>query len=428
MTWLGRLSRPWASVMAKSDPREAGFSGLDAVLGLPGLTSTMNAGEVMRLGAVVACLDVVSQDIGKTPLHMYRRTGEAGRKRVMPGEHPIAKLLSLKINRFQTRSEFFSQLVFNLRLWSNAYIIEQEAVGGGLLGLYIAPTGQTIMGTTNKGDLAYRVTLGSDIERSLWRGVPTDVPERLMIHLRQRSMAGIGGISSLTVGAKYFELSKRLNEYRERLYRAEGTTNGVFEMREGAGELSGEAFTRLQNQLREDYDGFRRGEKPLLLEGGLTYKSASLDANSAQVSEGLERELADACRLFRVPPFKIAALKDTKYDGAEVAERAYASDALDPTMVDIELAFAARLLTEDEQDEYFFEFDRDRLQVVDMKTRADTACKLFESGVIDDNEARARIGANPRPDNLRVIRGNQAVVADDNTVTYPSRGESVGDK
>ena len=426
MSWFDKLSRPWAAVQAKTDGRDAGFSGLDIALGLPGLTNSLGMADVLRLSAVVACLDVVSQDIGKTPMYMYRREG-AGKKRVLPAEHPIAKMLNLKINTFQTRSEFFSQLVFNLRLWNNAYIVERKAADDSLAGLYVAPTAQTIIGTTSAGNLAYRVSLGTDVQRSLWRGVPTDVPERLMLHLRQRSIAGIGGISSLTVGANYFELSKRLNEYRERLYKAEGTTNGVFEMREGSGELSDEAFTRLQRQLRDDYKSFRRGEKPLLLEGGLTHKSTSLDAGAAQVKDALERELTDACRLFRVPPFKIAALSDTKYEGAEVAERAYASDALDPTMVDIELAFAARLLTEEEQDEFFFEFDRDRLQVVDMKTRIEKACQLFESGLIDDNEGRERIGMNPRPDNLRVIRGNQAVVGDDNAVTYPGRGESVRD-
>jgi phage portal protein BeeE len=51
----------------------------------------INDDTAMRLAVLYACVNVISQDIAKVPLVMYRRKDDGGRERVT--DHPVAKLL-----------------------------------------------------------------------------------------------------------------------------------------------------------------------------------------------------------------------------------------------------------------------------------------------------------------------------------------------
>lgn len=393
-------------------------------LGLTGLGNVLNSADALQLGAVCACLDVIAQDISKVPLQLFKHLPN-GRERVKPNEHTIASLLNLQVNPFQTRNQFLAQLVYNLKLWGNAYVFIKESMDGKPVALYSVPSPQVTVLKTESGEISYRCTISSDVDQVAYGEHIFNSPARLTIHIRQRSISGLMGVGAMSVGTRYFDLANKLAAYRDRLYESNGMVNGLFQQSAEAQPLSDEAFARLDSELRERFESFRNGQMPLLLEQGLTYKAQQLDADESQVANALQRELTDACRLFRVPPHKIAALESVKYDNIDPMERSYASEALDPTMVDIELAFAAHLLTGADRDNLFFEFDRARLQVVDYRTKIDAAAQLFESGLVSRNEARATIGLNPDADDLQVIRGAQAVVSSDGVVTYPGQAKDV---
>lgn len=400
---------------------EQGWQTLDSLFGLPGLGRTLTPGEAIRLSAFAACLDVIGQDIGKTPCYLYERLPNGGRRRV--ADHPVAKMLSLMINPRQTRSEFFHQLIFNLKPWGNGYILKDETTGGTINGLYIAPSARTTMHVTQSDTFAYWVSPAGDLERTTLSPVSWRLSERQVIHLRQRSFNGQTGLGALDIGNKHLALSAKIYAYREQLYENNGAINGVLS-RDDDKAISEEAWERLKDELRSEYRAFKDNKRPLVLDGGVKYKSEQMDAGATGLGDALDRELAEAARLFRVPQHKVGLFNGTKYDNVEPAERAYIFDTLDPTMVDIELAFAVGLLSPEEREKYFFEFDRDRLQIVDSKTKADIASKLFESGVIDRNEARGRLGLNPSEFNLWLVRGNQATVnPETGEVTYPKKSE-----
>lgn len=400
--------------------RDVGWKTLDGLLGLQGVDRIISFHEALRLSAFMACLDVVSQDIAKTPIHMYRRVG-SGKERVY--DHPVARLLALNPNERQTRSEFFAQLVLNLKTWGSGYIIEEQSSTGKLLGLHVAPSARVTIHRTPNDNLAYWLSPAGEVEEVMLQDVARRLPERVVIHIRQRAFDGLSGMGALSIGQRHLGLSAKLLAYRERLYGNNGAINGVFS-RDSDKAISEEGWKRLKQELRTEFEAFKQGLRPLVLDDGLTYKTDDMNATDTQTSDGLQRELADVARLFRLPPHKIGALESVKYDNMETMERSYISNTLEPTFVDIELAFQSRLLTDDEQRDHFFEFDRESLQSVDYKTRAEKTAQLFESGVISRNEARDRLGLNPDAQDMRLVRGNQAVVNADGSVTYPGRGDS----
>ncbi|MRN77453.1 phage portal protein [Brucella sp. 10RB9210] len=63
----------------------------------------------------------------------------------------------------------------------------------------------------------------------------------------------------------------------------------------------------------------------------------------------------------------------------------------------VSLRYATVLLSEDEQDEYSFEFVIDDLQRADTATRTDSFGKLVASRIMTPNEARAAMNMPPLP-------------------------------
>lgn len=88
----------------------------------------------------------------------------------------------------------------------------------------------------------------------------------------------------------------------------------------------------------------------------------------------------------------------TKYENMESLERMYVTDSLEPRCIAIEERLTLQLLTEDEQLDFYVEFDREELHRPDQKSLHERVIKLWDSGVITQDEAREKLGYNPARD------------------------------
>jgi len=75
--------------------------------------------SAMRLSTVYKCIKVISETIGMLPMHMYR--SGAGDQRDCLRDHPIARLLSVRPNAWQTPMQFRSMLEAHRSMRGNGY-------------------------------------------------------------------------------------------------------------------------------------------------------------------------------------------------------------------------------------------------------------------------------------------------------------------
>jgi HK97 family phage portal protein len=385
---------------------------LERMLGLTP-QNTISLVEAFQIAGVVACSDIIAQDVSKATLRLkkWRRYGVSSEP-VDPRDHPVAKWLVKRPHRRFTWRKLTEMAVRWLACTQNAYIVKGIAVDGTPTELIPVMTLRVHKFVDpESGDYWFNVTRGSNFERALLRAYDNRIPEENIIEIRGRMVDGSIGYSKLV-------LSRSINAYQERLYSSDAREKGVVEMPEGA-ELSQEAYDRLNRQMKEKWNRARTENEPIVLEGGAKFHSVTMTAADADVAKVRDQQILEVARLFRVPPHKIMHFDTSKYSNLEAQERVYLADTLIPTAAAIEDELKFALLSERDQLKYFFEFDRDEMAAVDSKTRAEIATKAVERTGITLDEFRQMLGADPLPNgagNVRLLPVNFAVLDENNRV------------
>ena len=104
--------------------------------------------------------------------------------------------------------------------------------------------------------------------------------------------------------------------------------------------MSNDQFERLKNELDENFSGTRNAGRPLLLEGGLDWKSLSLspkDMDFIQAKAAAAREIALA---FGVPPLILGLPGDNTFANYSEANRALWRQTIIPMVRRTQQSFA----------------------------------------------------------------------------------------
>jgi phage portal protein BeeE len=68
---------------------------------------------------VLAACRILAEMVATLPIHVYRRVEKGGKEKAT--DIPLYKVLSFAPNGWQTKFEFFEQMMMNLCLWGNSY-------------------------------------------------------------------------------------------------------------------------------------------------------------------------------------------------------------------------------------------------------------------------------------------------------------------
>lgn len=400
----------------------------------------LTADQIIRLPGVIICLDVLAQDIAKTPLKLYEKLPNNGKREVPPEEHWMALLLSTEPNRFHTWYEFIEMLMLHLGVVQNAFVAKRmNAVSGKttelipvmparVTHLVVEPEQDPVSGM---GFFCYRVDRNTSAEKVMFAKLPNVFLQDEFIHLRGRMFDGLTGYSNLDAGARMFGLADELTAYQTKLFGSDGQMPGVFQKPGEAGDsLSEDAFDRLRAQLAEASRKFREESKPIVLEEGLTFQQIAMNAEQAQLKEARDAALVDTARLFRIPPHKIMHLVNVKYENMETLEKSYVNDTLIPYCQRLEQRFGLALLTREDRSKYFFEFDRRAMLLNDMQKQAEFAKVGAQVGALELDEFRALFGYNELPGGAgktRLIPSTYNLVDENNEVVIPAGAQPQGD-
>jgi HK97 family phage portal protein len=383
---------------------------------------------LFRLSISLICIDVLQQDVAKTPIYLRRRT-PGGSEIVQPKEHPVARLLARRPNEYYGIGEFIRQMVAHLAIASEYYVPVRRNFAGEVIEFAGVPRRQV---STRVNPLTrkwyYDITPGTLHEQALYGWAEGGLSNKQCAHIRKRSMNGLDALSTFALSENSRELLESMQSFQTSVFKNNGMPTVAFQFPD---ELTDIQFDRLNKGINESIEKSKKSGKPIILEGKggkvpeiekLTMTSADADFVKSNIAAANEM-----LRYFRVPPHKAFLLESVKYDNLDSAERTYVDDTLTSYFQCICEGLAPVLLTEEEQDDYFLEFDAEMAFSMDPERRQKIVESRWKNGMITYDDMRTEIGFNAvggEAGRVRMMSGNFVLVDEKNEVVLKAGGNA----
>lgn len=297
-------------------------------------------------------------------------------------DHPLYRLLRWKPNRYQTRSEFFETLYYQLTFRGNAYSLIERDSRGEIISLLPLMTSQ--METLLRAD-------GSVVHKYNANGKTLFYSSENIWHLKLFGN-GIIGLSPLDQARNSLGISLGAEESVNRISNSGFKQGGVLSIEK--------ILTKEQRrQLKENFNDIVTGKEEALkvLEAGMKFTPTSMLPKDVQLLESRKFQLEDICRFFDVPPVLIHDMSSSTVWGSGITEivRGWYKLGLAPYREKIKDSIQTQLLKIEEREEIEPDFDIDELLRGSEKERYEGYQVAIRSGVMTPNECRSQEGLPP---------------------------------
>lgn len=394
--WSKLLAPSQAAASAPAPRAEIGDGGiiiqsaedLEVALRNGGLTASgaaVSAGSAMRVGAVFACVRLISGGVANLPLHIKRRVGPQVREDA--SDHALWDVLRRKPNRWQSASTFRRMMQANLLLRGNAYaqIVRSR---GRVIALNPLPPDR--VECTQRDDLSLRYVY------TRRDGGRVEIQQDDMFHVIGLTLDGITGVSVITYARETIGLALSQEQHGASTFKNGARVGGILSH---PGKLGEEGIKNLRESLDHFRAGGAREGRDLITEEGMSYTRMALTAEDAQWIESRKFSRADIAMFFGVPPHMIGDTeKSTSWGtGIEHQSIGFVTWTLEDHLTAWEDAIGLRLVKDDEPDIYA-RFNRAAIVKGDIKARWEAYTKALQWGVYCPDDVLALEDMNPRAD------------------------------
>lgn len=327
-------------------------------------------------------INLISRDVAKLPLMVYRRNGE-GKDR--DTEHAAYRLLRYKPNREMTAFVFRQTLQAHALNEGNGYAFIFRD-GAGLPVELIPLPPDSVTPVRANGKLWYVLSVNGEQSRV----DPTDI-----LHIKGLGFDGLCGYSLWQKAKNSIGLGMASEEFGARYYSNGAEPRAVIEH---PSKLSDKAAANLRASWNAMHQGLKNSHKVAILEEGMKLNGFSSNAKDAMLLETRQYQIRDVANWLGIPPHKLGDTTRTAFASLEQENQSYLDDALDPWLVNWEEECREKLLSEEEKtrDTHVIEFVRNALVRADLTARANYyRVALGGRAWMTQNEVRGRENLNP---------------------------------
>jgi HK97 family phage portal protein len=309
--------------------------------------------RALRSATVMACVNLISDNIAQLPLHLYKKEGE---ERVEAVDHPLYSILRYHPNSWQTPFEFFQFLVMSMLLTGMGCALVRR-IGKTVVSLIPIPS-SSITEVWN-GDLHYFSITMQDGSY-----YPADPGEVLCV--KAFSLDGRHASSPIEYAAGSINLSMRAERHSTNLLRNGATPSGIIST---PNALDQQTINDLKANWQLNHSGENIGKVGFLW-GGMEYKPVTISNADAQLLEIMNFKRSDIAAIFRCPP-NMVGLADTGW-GTGIAEhkQSFLTFTLSTHLVKICQAIHKVCLSSLEQKKYYCEFNTDAFLMANILDRS----------------------------------------------------------
>ena len=229
---------------------------------------SINEESALKYLTVFACVSLISGDIARLPLKLYRRNPDESKTRIL--DHPLSDILHNAPNKDTTSFHFREAAQNHLLLWGNTFSeIKRASYSGNIIGLeQITTPGQMSIKKEKKG--VYYIWQD---KKGKHRKLKKDI-----FHIAGFGFNGQFGMSMIALAREAIGLGLAAEEFGS-TYFGEGThPAGIYEMDGYLGDNK-KQFTKA---LKKGYAGLGKSHSIMIAEGGAKYKPLTIPLEDAQ--------------------------------------------------------------------------------------------------------------------------------------------------
>jgi HK97 family phage portal protein len=347
---------------------------------------TISPSTALEVGAYYACLRLISGDVAKLPLWVYRRLpGDEGKER--RPSHPVSRLIHDEFN--PTTAAFTGRETLTqwaMGMGNGVALIERDASQNPTALWPIHPS-RIRVEQDDKDPRAYWYEWRRD-DATTAVLFPSEV-----LHLRGMG-DGLWGFSVAQMAARTLGLATGTEEYASGFLGNGAWSSGYLSHPKALNE---KALKNLRDSVAERHQGVSNAFRPMVLEEGMTWQQATVPPEDAQLLETRKFEVEEIARWFGVPPHKIGHLERATFSNIEHQAIDYVNSALMPWLIRWEQEIKRKLFGQ-RAGNLFAEHNVTALLRGDSAARAAYYKEMVFTGVYTPNEVRAFENMNASDD------------------------------
>lgn len=338
--------------------------------------------SALQLSAVWACVRLIAEAVGSLPIVVYRIDPSTGIRTPDP-DHYLSKLFSGKVNRWQTRQEFFETMTYQLVLLGNAYAVKQKNNAGDIISLIPLMSQQMSVKLQADNSIVYEYTEDTGIrvyaEETVWHN-------KLFGN-------GIIGQSPLAYARGSISVGQAAETAVQKIYKNGGKPSGVLTIDK---VLTKEQRDQIKAAFSELGEG--NSDRLFVLEAGLSYSQVSLSPQDIELLASRRFQIEDIARFFGVPSVLINDTAATTAWGSGIQQivQGFYKLGLRPYLERYEASMKAWLIPPAQRPFVDIEFDFNSLLMPDQSERIKAYKDGIQGGIMSPNEARAMEGWQPK--------------------------------
>ena len=333
----------------------------------------VNKDTALGLSALLNCHIVISRDISRLPISVYKDTNKGKQKQ---STHPIHRLLHGQPNELMTAQTWKQLQLWRLLKEGNSINIIERNTGD------MRPVG---LWPIASGDIK-KIAISKNGRRIIYETTYGNFDQEDILHFKFLSEDGISGKSVISYQMSALGLGLGSQKYAVDFYEKGAHYDVVVTH---PGKLSDEAKTR----IRKGVDASREQEivngelkRTMLLEEGMKIEKLSFSPEEAQFIASQNFTARRIAGLYRVPPAFLGDLEFTNHSIDENSTLNYVKFCLASYIVAMEEELNAKLFRESEKYSLYTKFNVEALLRGDTKTRFESYQKGFNVGLYSTND------------------------------------------
>ncbi len=368
--------------------------------------------RALTYSPVWQAVNLISGDVAKLPLNVYRRLAAEGRE--IDRAHPAQRVIRRRANNEMHAFRFWRRLMTHALIWNNAYAeIVRDQQGRPVELLPLLPD-RTYPVITPSGAVAYQNEIAGDIRI---------LNSYHVLHIEGISVEGTGDCELVSKARESWGRGLAAVKLESKYYANGGRKGGILEL---PSQMPKKARDRLESDFRKNYEDPDRAFRTVVLRENAKFHAAQFDRGELEAGAASKEHVRDVARWYNLPPHKLGDDSRVAHNSLEQENQSYLDGTLDHWLRTIQCEAEIKMLTPRQADSHFIEHNTGALLRTNIRERYEVYRDGIELGILTPNDALRKENMNPRTDPggdayLRPL--NMATTGDAPTATGDDRSD-----